>query len=159
MRRAVARRPSAAAATAATIKNCKLVQELVLMLLFLLPKLMLPLAAASASCRLLCCCLRSWDGSGGSAANSAADTVAELPLLLARWFLCFSFCPFIRLVAAHPHLLPQCRRRRLHDLVYLVRNHTKIMIGREFTFCSGRKLNFCKTLFRTLLDKKRTHSP
>ena len=55
-------------------------------------------ADGAPSCRLLCCCLRSWDGSGGTAANSTADTGAGLPLLLALFFVFrILFC------------LPRCR--------------------------------------------------
>ena len=52
----------------------------------------------SPRCCLLCRCLRSWVGSGGIAVNSAAGTVAGLPLLLPRsLFFCFLF-------AALPHI-------------------------------------------------------
>ena len=96
---------------------------------------MLRVVLPLASCRLLRCCLRSWDGSGGTAVNSAAATVAALPLLQARCFVVFRAF-FVRRVDAHSHFPPQFRRRRLQKLVYLVRKHTKIMMGRSFIFIS-----------------------
>ena len=48
-------------------------------------------ADGAPSCHLLCCCLRSWDDSGGTAVNSAAGTVAGLPLLLTRCFFVSRF--------------------------------------------------------------------
>ena len=46
-----------------------------------------------ASFRSLCCCL--WEGSGGTAVNSAAHTVAGLPFLLARCWFVFRFLKVI----------------------------------------------------------------
>ena len=43
---------------------------------------------------------------------------------------------------AHPHFPSQFRRRRLQDFVYLYRKHTKILVGRQFTFVCGKQVNF-----------------
>ena len=88
---------------------------------------------ARASYRLLCCCLRLGDGSGGTAVNPTGDTVAGLPLLLAR---CFVVCG----VDAHPTSLLTCRGVSTIEgvacriLFASSANTTKIMTGREFTF-------------------------
>ena len=68
------------------------------------------LRLALTSCRLLWCCLRSWYGSGGTVANSVADTVADATRTLC---FCYFFC--LPGVAAHPHSLPQFWTRRLQD--------------------------------------------
>ena len=84
------------------MQNWRLV--LVLVLVLMLP---LAVAVALASCRLLCCCLRPWDGSCGTAVNSAADTVAGLPLLLARCFF----------VLRYFFGLPRCRTSPLSSSI------------------------------------------
>ena len=47
---------------------------------------------------------------------------------------------------AHPHIPSRFRRRRLQDFVYLQRKHTK-NLGGQFTFFSGRQVNFQKRIF------------
>ena len=92
---------------------------------------MLPVATASTSRLQLAVQqfrVRSWNGSGGTTVNSAADMVAGLPLLLARCF----FLPLCRTSPLSSS--PNVWRRRLQDLIYLARKHPKIMVGGELFF-------------------------
>ena len=57
-------------------------------------------------------------------------------------FVGLFFFIFVCRVAARPRLPPQCRRRRLQDLVHLVRKHTKIHEGKR------KVIEFLKTLVR-----------
>ena len=108
------------------------------------------------SCRLLCCCLRSWHGSGGTACSQlcrrhrcwAAVTTPSLFFFCVSFFSCLPRC--CTHTPTHPHFSPRFRWRCLQDLVVLVRQHIKIMMGRGFTFFTGRKaiFNFLKTFFR-----------
>ena len=54
---------------------------------------------------------------------------------------------------AHPHFPPQFRRRRLQDFVYLSREHTKNLVGRQITFFSGRQVE--KRIFANTLKSWR----
>ena len=54
---------------------------------------------------------------------------------------------------AHHHFPPQFRRRRLQDFVYLSREHTKNLVGRQITFFSGRQVE--KRIFANTLKSWR----
>ena len=90
----------------------------------------------------MCCCFLLWDSGGGTSAKSAA-AIAWLPSLLIHCFvaflLCYVFFFLFRLFDAHPHPRPQFWRRHLQDHVDFQRKHTKIIMGREFTYFSGRR--------------------
>ena len=49
---------------------------------------------------------------------------------------------YVHCSRAHPHFPSQFRRRLLQDFVYVDRKHTKNLVGRQFTFISGRQVNF-----------------
>ena len=70
----------------------------------------------------------------GPVRGSAAKNSRIIPLLL---LLLYVYCS-----RAHPHFPSQFRRCRLQDFVYLDRKHTKNLVGRQFTFFSGRQGNF-----------------
>ena len=93
---------------------------------------------AAPSCRLLCCCLRLWDGSGGAAVKSAAETVAGLPLLIARCFFLFFV---IFLFAALPYIPTSLLNFRSVACTIRFTSSAnapnKIMMERKFTFFSG----------------------
>ena len=83
--------------------------------------------------------------------NSAAGAaVARRPSLLVRCFFSLFFRAFLFLfclVAAHADFLKKKLRRRLQGFAHFLREHTKIMMGREFTFSRGREVFFRKKFF------------
>ena len=117
---------------------------MLMLFVFLSLKLMLPLAAASATSQLplavLLLAVVGWQGQHGGQLcrrhRCWCCCYAHAVFFVFRLFL------FVCRVAARLHLPPQFRRRHLQDLVHLFREHTKIMMAREFTFSSRRKLNF-----------------
>ena len=71
------------------------------------------------------------------------STLRLTPLLGCRCYSHAAFSLFVIFlvcrVAAHLHFPPQFRKRRLQDLVYFVREHTEIMMGRDSLFVAEGK--------------------
>ena len=55
---------------------------------------------------------------------------------------------------AHPRFPSKFRRRRLHDFFYLYRKLAKILVGRQFSFLSGKQVHFKKRTFANTLFRK-----
>ena len=115
--------------------------------LFLLLKRMLPLVPIAV------CCWLWWDSGGGTAVTPATSAIAWLPSLPMPGTLLFIYSSFFFMSFSSPS---HCTsppphsiwRRRLQDFVYIQLKHTKIIMGREYTFFSGRGVFFRRKFSR-----------
>ena len=119
------------------------------------------LCCCSLCCCSLCCCLLSWDSDGGTAVNSAA-AVAWLPSRYSYSYAVFFFSPrccfplLACFFAAHPRPAPlyfggvACR-------TFFTSNANTPMMERNFTFFSGGKVFFRRTVFANTLLLRYSH--